>query len=179
MYRVTKTYGHDLGLTSTFRQPKAQSHCRFIHGYALSFKLTFECADGERCENGWVINFGGLKPLKEWLCHMFDHTTLIAQDDPALHLFEDLNVDKMHGKLIDLRIVPAVGCEAFARLVYERVSFMLQNRELGDTRARIVEVEVREHGANSAIYRAPEVVDIGLRLAAQGHIPVGALSDAG
>ena len=35
MYRSSKTYGHEIGLSAAFRQWRAQSHCRLIHGYAL------------------------------------------------------------------------------------------------------------------------------------------------
>ena len=41
-YRVTKTYGNERGLSCAFRQWKAESHCRLIHGYSLGFRFVFE-----------------------------------------------------------------------------------------------------------------------------------------
>lgn len=72
MYFSSKTYGHERGLSCAFRQPTATSHCNMIHGYALSFQFTFGC--GALDENNWVVDFGGLKELKEWLEFSFDHT---------------------------------------------------------------------------------------------------------
>jgi 6-pyruvoyltetrahydropterin/6-carboxytetrahydropterin synthase len=160
--QVQKTYGHERGYTTTFRQWRAKSHCAYIHGYALAFSFTFECDDSELDENGWVIDFGGLKPLKAWLDQHFDHKFLVAHDDPALELFLDLGNDKKTGKLVDPIVVKAVGCENFARLAGETVQDMLSKRELGETKAHIVSVEVREHGSNAAIWFAADRGDSGI-----------------
>ena len=67
----TKTYGHNIGLSAVFRQPHADhSHCRFLHGYSLGFKFKFAC--NELDNKNWVVDFGGLKPLKKWLEDSFD-----------------------------------------------------------------------------------------------------------
>ena len=155
MKTVHKTYGHDCGLSATFRQWRAKSHCRFLHGYALSVKLTFACADDEVDENGWVINFGGLKPVKQYLEMTFDHKTLVAKDDPMLSLFRDLSKDKLKGPLIQLVEVERTGCEAFAEMIFHDVSAMLRKGQLGETNAQLIYVEVREHGANAAGYAGP------------------------
>ena len=83
-----KTYSHSTGHSCAFRQWKAKSHCNLIHGYALQFEFTF--GGNELDESNWIVDFGGLKPLKEWLKHMFDHTYLVAEDDPELETFVDL-----------------------------------------------------------------------------------------
>lgn len=151
MYQVTKTYGHDIGLSACFRQWRAKSHCRFIHGYALSFKFTFQAETLD--ENGWVIDFGGLKPLKQWLVDNFDHRLVIAADDPAVNTLMALSDnDLMEGKLADVTILPRVGCEAFALYAYNQAALLAM--ETGG-RVRVHSVEVREHGANSAIYNNP------------------------
>lgn len=150
MHLVTKTYGHDLGLSACFRQHRAESHCRFLHGYALSIKLTFAADQLDR--NNWVLDFGGLKAVKAWLCDTFDHKLLLAEDDP--HLDEIAGLAGIG--VVDYLLVPFVGCEGFAKYVYDWVDAWL-----GDTMPlecdirglRLLEVEVREHGANSAIYR--------------------------
>lgn len=150
-YRVTKTYGHDLGLSACFRQPRATSHCRFLHGYALSFKFTFEADDLDA--NNWVLDFGGLKPLKAWLCETFDHKLLVAEDDPELDYLASL----AGMGLADVLVVPRIGCEAFAGMAAQRAMGLLaewQERQVAPMRpgVRLVEVEVREHGANSAVW---------------------------
>ena len=77
-YISTKTYRH-IGPVA-YRQWRADSHCNLIHGYALSFHFEFE-SDTLDVRN-WVMDFGGLRPLKEKLEEWFDHTLLVAQDDP-------------------------------------------------------------------------------------------------
>jgi 6-pyruvoyltetrahydropterin/6-carboxytetrahydropterin synthase len=152
-HRVTKTYGHELGLSAAFRQPRAISHCRFLHGYALGFKFVFEA--GKLDENGWVMDFGGLKPLKQWLCDTFDHKTLIAADDPALRCFELLNEpegEQAGGKVIDLIVVPRVGCESFARMAWDRADQLVSPWARNDRGLRLVAVACRAHGANPASY---------------------------
>ena len=109
-----KTYTHSTGHSCAFRQWRADSHCNLIHGYALQFELQFGSKDLD--EKNWVVDFGGLKELKEWLKHMFDHTYLVAKDDPEMDtvlLLEDSN-------LIDMRLVDAVGCERFAELTFDK-----------------------------------------------------------
>lgn len=145
MYRSTKTYGHEIGLSCCFRQWRAQSHCRLLHGYALAFKFIFE-AD-ELDERQWVVDFGGLKSLKTILEDTFDHTLLVAEDDPKKDTLLNLGQEG----LARVVIVPAAGCERTAQLVYEVAEQWLMDAGFGP-RVRLVSVEVNEHGANSAIY---------------------------
>lgn len=149
MYRVTKTYGHELGLSATFRQPGAVSHCRFIHGYALGFKIVFEAPVLD--SNGWVKDFGSLKPLKQRLCDTFDHKLLLAQDDPYLAHLQDALYFNGQPLLADIVVVPKVGCESFARMVGEWAWETITPEE-ADRGVRIAEVECREHAGNAASY---------------------------
>lgn len=145
IFRSTKSYDHSEGLSCCFRQWRAtHSHCRLVHGYALAFKFTF-CADGLD-ERNWCLDFGALKPVRAWLHQMFDHTMLVAEDDPERARFEAL----AEAGLIDLRLVPAVGCEAVAQLAFETVNDLVRRQTNG--RVWVESVEVHEHGSNSATY---------------------------
>lgn len=146
MFYSTKTYGHEIGLSCAFRQWRAHSHCQLIHGYALSFKFIFAAQELDGC--GWVVDFGGLKPLKALLECTFDHTILVAEDDPKLEVILDL--DRVHG-IAKVIPVPAAGCERTAQLVYEVAEQWLKDAGFSP-RVSLVSVEVAEHGANSAIY---------------------------
>jgi 6-pyruvoyltetrahydropterin/6-carboxytetrahydropterin synthase len=149
IYRSTKTYDHNEGLSCAFRQWRAaHSHCRFIHGYALAFHLVF--ATRQLDSHNWCMDFGALKELRAWLHHMFDHTLLVAEDDPHLGDFRQMALDG----LVDLRVAPAVGCEATAKLVFDHVAEMVEKQT--DGRVWVESVEVREHGGNSASYAVPE-----------------------
>ena len=146
IYRSTKSYDHSEGLSCCFRQWRAaHSHCKLVHGYALAFKFVF--AAHQLDERNWCFDFGGLKPVRAWLHEMFDHTVLVADDDPQLCEFQ-----RMAGlSLMNLRILPAVGCEEVARYVFMHVGKMVKADT--DGRVWVESVEVREHSGNSAIYQ--------------------------
>jgi len=146
MYFVTKTYGHDVGLSACFRQHRAESHCRFLHGYALAVEITF-CAE-ELDTRNWVVDFGGLDSLKLGLRRMFDHTTLVAEDDPKKAEILALGLSG----LADVIEVSATGCEAFARMIYDFAGTWLQENGHAP-RCCVYSVKVSEHGANSAMYQ--------------------------
>jgi 6-pyruvoyltetrahydropterin/6-carboxytetrahydropterin synthase len=93
------------------------------------------------------VDFGGLKPLRAWLHDMFDHTLVAAADDPEL-----ASLQALHGAgLAQLRVLPSVGCEAFARHAHGWASRFVDGETGG--RVRVEQVEVSEHEGNSASYR--------------------------
>lgn len=138
-YRSTKRF---IGFPCTHRQWKAQSHCRFVHGYSREFYFEFACH--ERTQEGWVVDFGGLKEVKAWLDEMFDHTFLAATDDPYLEEFKKLD----QAGVIQLRVLPNAGMEGTAEFVLEKVDAMV--RKMTNDRAWVTKVEVRENEKNSA-----------------------------
>ena len=150
-FRSTKIFD---GYSTVFRQWKADgTHCQFLHGYGVSFKVWFE---GELDGRNWVWDFGGMKRAKgtidgmnpkAWMDYMFDHTTIIANDDPELDNFKDMS-DR---GIIQLRIIPATGAEQFAKYIYEKLSTFIQEETNG--RVKIVQVEFREHEKNTAFYK--------------------------
>ncbi len=141
------------GYSACFRQWKAEgTHCRFLHGYAVSFRVWFE---GELDERNWVWDFGGMKRAKTningrspkaFFEYLLDHTTIVAEDDPYLENFKQMNQDGV----IQLRILPATGCERFAEYLYQVINEFLQLET--DGRVRATKVEVYEHERNSASY---------------------------
>ena len=90
MAKFTSTKLFD-GYSTCFRQWKAETtHCKFLHGYGVSFRVWFE---GELDERNWVWDFGGMKRAKntidsrspsDYFKFLLDHTTIIAEDDPQL-----------------------------------------------------------------------------------------------
>lgn len=144
-YYSTKTYNHSIGLSAVFRQPHADhSHCRFLHGYSLGFKFTF--GTNELDNKNWAVDFGGLKPLKQWLEDTFDHKTVIASNDPHLEDFKELE----EKGLCQLTILQGVGAEMFAYHAWEFANNLV--REMTDGRCWCESAECSEHGSNSAIY---------------------------
>lgn len=144
-YYSTKTYGHNIGLSACFRQPHADhSHCRFLHGYSLQFKFTFCCKELDN--KNWVVDFGGLKPLKKWLEDNFDHKVVLDSNDWALPNFRALE----DAGLAELNILDGVGVEKFAEHAFNKAQELVHSMSEG--RCWVVSCECAEHGANSAIY---------------------------
>jgi len=156
-YYATKHYGHEQGLSCVFRQWRAtETHCSLLHGYALG--VTVVVGANSLNSRNWVFNFSNFKVLKSWLVEMFDHTVVLAQDDPQLNVFKDLDSKN----LIKLKIVPAVGCEKFAELVFRKMSQILEDAKNSDPintnqDAWVDSVTVHEHGANSATFKEKSV----------------------
>ena len=122
-YVSTKTYPN-LGPVC-YRQWKAESHCNLLHGYALTFH--FEFGANELDVRNWVVDFGGLKDLKYKLEEWFDHTLLLATDDPE---FETLNNLGKKG-LAKVIVVEKTGCEENARLMKaDAFKYLHQEKEL-------------------------------------------------
>jgi len=149
-FQSTKVFD---GYSTVFRQWRAKgTHCRFLHGYGISFKIIFE---GDLDHRNWVWDFGGMKRAKnkidgmnpkEWMDYMFDHTTIVAKDDPYVFTFQELH----DCGVIQLRIIPATGAEQFAKFIYDKVNtFVLEET---NNRVRVVSVEFMEHSKNTAIY---------------------------
>jgi len=149
-YQSTKLFD---GFSCVFRQWKAEgTHCRFLHGYGISFRVGFE---GELDDRNWVWDFGGMKRAKgnidgmnpkAWMDYMFDHTTLVAKDDPELAGFRIMDAQG----LIQLRLLPAVGAEQFAKFIFEKLDTFVQNETEG--RVKVAKVEFKENDRNTAIY---------------------------
>jgi len=141
------------GFSTVFRQWKAEdTHCKFLHGYGVSFKVYFE---GDLDHRNWVWDFGGMKRAKTqidgmspkvWMDYMFDHTLICAEDDPALPEWERLNEEG----IIQLRVVEATGAEKFAEYIFNKINPFV--KEETDGRVRVTKVKFMEHGKNAAYY---------------------------
>jgi 6-pyruvoyltetrahydropterin/6-carboxytetrahydropterin synthase len=150
MFQSTKLFD---GFSCVFRQWRAEgTHCKYLHGYGVSFRVWFE---GELDERNWVWDFGGMKRAngtidgmnpKEWMDYMFDHTTIIAEDDPFINAFREME----RAGVAQIRIIPAVGAEQFAKYIFEKLNLFVQE-ETSD-RVKVVRVEFMEHSKNTAIY---------------------------
>jgi len=152
MYKSRKKFD---GFSTCFRQWRADTtHCQYLHGYDVEFEVTFE---GDLDHRNWVWDFGGMKRAnnliegkqpKAWMEYMFDHTVVVAEDDPAMADFVDLNARGV----IQLRVVKAVGAEKFAEYLYHKLNDFVQLETEG--RVKVVKVKFMENHKNSAIYES-------------------------
>tara|TARA_B100001564_G_scaffold109287_1_gene90614 strand:- start:4878 stop:5318 length:441 start_codon:yes stop_codon:yes gene_type:complete len=138
-FQSTKRFS---GYSVAFRQYKAtHSHCQYLHGYSLEFIATFE---GQLDQYNWVNDFGifSKNGTKQQLKYMFDHTTLVDENDPHINIFQTLH----HKKIIQMRIVENLSSEYFAKIVFDILSE--QNTDL----MKCIKVECIENNNNSASY---------------------------
>jgi len=158
-FRSTKRFD---GFSTVFRQWAAEgTHCKYLHGYDVEIKVTFE---GQLDHRNWVWDFGGMKRAKgnidgmnpkAWFDYMFDHTTVVTYDDPELEVFKQLH----EKNIIQLRIIRGgVGAEKFAEFVFDKVNTFVQEETQG--RVKVAEVEFFENNRNSAIYTGPPALEL-------------------
>ena len=150
MFTSTKVFD---GFSCCFRQWKATTtHCQYLHGYGVSFKVWFE---GDLDERNWVWDFGGMKRAKtqidgkspkEWMDYMFDHTLVVAEDDPFIKAFQQME----EAGVAQVRIIPATGAEKFAEYIYNKLNEFVDTETEG--RVRVTKVKFMEHGKNAACY---------------------------
>ena len=163
-YISTKTYGPEEGFAVCYRQWRADRKsgkgkeelysrdevpgCCALHGYALGFYLEFEAEDLD--SRNWVVDFGSLRPLKEFLKETFDHTMLVAEDDPHFEVFENLH----NMALAKMVVVEATGCEALSKFLHDYINEIWLPDHYPGGRVRCRKVEVRETPANMAYYES-------------------------
>lgn len=112
MFVSTKRYDHGAGFSIAYRQHRADSHCKYIHGYSLAFEFEFQ---SERLDvRNWVCDFGGFRTLKAFLEDYFDHTLLVSTDDPDLKFFREID----RRGLAQVREVTKTGCEGLAEFLF-------------------------------------------------------------
>jgi len=146
-YKYVSTKEYHNAFPCAYRQWRADSHCNLIHGYAFSMKFYFG-TDNLDARN-WVADYGGLKELKAQLESQFDHTLLVAMDDPELEFYKEME----KRKLAKLTVLPKLGCEGLADTLYKFVNGVYIPDFWGPGEAERLwcfRVEVRETISNMA-----------------------------
>jgi 6-pyruvoyltetrahydropterin/6-carboxytetrahydropterin synthase len=83
---------------------------------------------------------------KEWMDYMFDHTLIVADDDPCKNAFIQMD----EAGVAQVRIIPATGAEKFAEYIYTKLNSFVKAET--DNRVRVTRVKFMEHGKNAASY---------------------------
>lgn len=158
-WQIIKRYGHEQGLSCVFKQWRApETHCSKLHGYALAIEVCFEGDDLD--DRNWLISFGDLKPFKKYLEDTFDHKLCAAVSDPDLSMLMDME----EAGICQLTFVEEVGCEYFAKMIYDWLDdniVDLAPKNMDNVRVKYVEVQ--EHAGNTARYE-PEDIDAKYRI---------------
>ena len=122
MITCSKSY-RDIPLSH--RQPNHKGRCSRLHGHSWSITLTFEAQALD--ENGFVVDFGDLHFIEDWIDQHLDHATAIWENDPKLSELKALEADG----LIKLVLVPSASCEGIAQFLYHTFNPMVEIRLRG------------------------------------------------
>lgn len=142
--RYCSTKAYEFCAPVAYRQWRADSHCNQVHGYAMSFRFFFEAQELDA--RNWVMDYGGLKPLKFKLEDWFDHKLLVSEDDPELEFFQEME----RRGLAKLTIVEKTGCEGLASWLLRYVNEQFLPLYSEQNRVICRRVEVRETPSNMA-----------------------------
>lgn len=140
MITCEKTYAD---IPFAHRQHRHDGHCALLHGHNWAITITFGCKELD--ENGFVVDFGKLGYIRNWIEEHLDHACVFNEDDP---LKDDLI--KSAPQAFKPYVVENCSCEGLAKHLYEVFNPMV-DRETGG-RVRVEIIKVLEDSRNSAIY---------------------------
>ena len=141
MITCTKSY-RDIPLSH--RQPFHSGRCSRLHGHSWTITLTFEAKELD--VNGFVIDFGDLHFLKDWIDLNLDHATALKKTDPLRQECEKL--EKMG--LIKIFWVDCASCEGIAQFLCYTFQPMIEEKTKG--RVRLQSLHLEEDSKNSATF---------------------------
>lgn len=142
MITCRKTYAD---IPFAHRQPFHDGHCAFIHGHNWTLTATF--ASDERDENGFVIDYGKLGFLKDWINEHLDHACVFRRDDPLREVLVKAAPEAWKVYLVD-----DCSNEGLAMHLHEVFDELV--REATQGRVRVVEIDLMEDSKNAARYVA-------------------------
>lgn len=145
MYQCQKTFS-DIPLAH--RVFNHAGDCQFVHGHSWSFIFDFESK--ELNQQGFVIDLGGMRKLKEFV-GQFDHGFVVDINDPLRMEFEEMKVGSCHA--FNMVLSPfgassehlAEWCCVSANAILEETSSI----------AKCVKVTAREDPKNAGVFLAP------------------------
>lgn len=145
MITCSKTY-RDIPLSH--RQPNHRGRCSRLHGHSWSITLTFESKELD--DNGFVIDFGDLHFIEDWIDEHLDHATAVWENDPKLVSLNELQNEG----LIKLLTVPNASCEGIAKYLHNTFDPIVRKRT--DERVWVRSVYLQEDSKNSATYQSSD-----------------------
>jgi 6-pyruvoyltetrahydropterin/6-carboxytetrahydropterin synthase len=125
------------------RQHRHKGNCSFIHGHNWDIGITFGCSQLD--ENGFVIDFGSLDYINEWIEKNLDHACLFNNDDP--HAQQIINA--IPG-IFKPYLLKDCSCEGLAQHLWEKFNQLVQKHS--NNRVSVLCIEIYENAKNSATF---------------------------
>lgn len=138
MITCSKTY---FDVPFAHRQHLHDGHCHFVHGHNWDITLTFSCETPD--ENGFVVDFGKLKFIKQWIDENLDHACVFSTGDTLRQKLVDAAPEAWKIYLVD-----QPSCEGLARHLFEVFGKMVSERT--DGRVKVLSVRICEDKKNAA-----------------------------
>jgi 6-pyruvoyltetrahydropterin/6-carboxytetrahydropterin synthase len=142
MITCSKTY-RDIPLSH--RQPFHEGRCSRLHGHSWSITLTFEASELDG--NGFVIDFGDLHFIENWIDEHLDHGMILSQSDPREADLRELE----DSGLLKITWVKSASCEGIARFLFETFNPMVS--DMTNDRVSLQAIHLEEDSKNSATYQ--------------------------
>lgn len=124
-------------------QHRHPGHCRFVHGHNWSFALTFACEELD--EQGFVVDFGGIKFISRWIAENLDHACTFAKSDT-----EGLRMLAAFPHLFKPYVMENCSAEGMAEHLFGVFDKLI--REESKNRVRLLSIRVGEDSKNFATY---------------------------
>ena len=131
------------------RQWQHKGHCRYIHGYSRAFTFWFKAKDLDH--NGFVVDFGKLDYLSEWIDKNLDHGCLICKSDPKIDHLRNL----AELGLLKILEIQQASCEGIAKYLFSRFDQLV--RDNTNNRAWIKRIHLKEDSKNSATFEPDQI----------------------
>jgi 6-pyruvoyltetrahydropterin/6-carboxytetrahydropterin synthase len=144
MITCSKSY-RDIPLSH--RQPLHSGRCSRLHGHSWAITLTFEAQELD--ENGFIIDFGDLHFIKDWIDLNLDHATALKKSDPMREECEKL--EEMG--LLKILWLDSASCEGIAQFLYHIFQPMIEEKT--QDRVRLQSLLLEEDSKNSATFTPP------------------------
>ena len=143
MYQITKRYSN---LKAAHRQWRHGGHCAGIHGENWTIDIVLSAAELD--SQNFVIDFGNLREVRDFLEDHFDHTLLLDKDDPCLP--DLLALREKCPTLAKIVPMDSASAEGIAKFVHTWVQAFIFKKTNG--RVKLSAVIVFEDAKNSATY---------------------------
>lgn len=139
MYKISKEFKFEAA--HRLWQLDDDHACKKLHGH--SYKVEVELGADHLDENGFIIDFGELKPFQEYLDLAWDHRTILTYDDPLTQQLADYEIMIMPDKLPSTaENMARVFADIVAKLFAKKIDGMLE-----------IKVTVWETAKNSASFQ--------------------------
>lgn len=153
-FRSFKRFGP---ISTSHRQFRAaelreSSRCAWIHGYGRIVEIEF--AGSRLDERGWIVDYGDLRHIKDWIESEWDHRTLISSQDPLLNELQALHdLGGININVMDASKGYGPGIEQSCKYIFDYVDEWIYNRT--HQRCWVQSVKISEHENNWSMYERP------------------------